>query len=131
MRFKKTLAALGGGAALVAVTALPAHAAYNDGVIRAVSFTDGGLGICKNWSGSASDPGCASGSPRGTLARNENSKSKYGWVDTDGAILSPGCDLYKWEGDFSTLITRNTGSNSKEVKITGFYGETKHLEERC
>lgn len=51
------------------------------------------LGICKDWrhpSGVWTSSSCSGGSSQGVLYKNQNSKSKYGWSDTDGIRVDKG-----------------------------------------
>jgi hypothetical protein len=58
------------------------------------SITNGGsriFSICHN---AASESACASGI--GVLQSGQNSKSKYGWEDTDMIAIPANCQLQKW-----------------------------------
>lgn len=111
---------LAAGFVLATVTVLPAAAApINAGNIKNASSSEGNLGVCRDWSGTSADPGCKSGTPRGSLSPGQNSKTKYGWADTDGRIIPAGCqDNYGNRGP-------------KEVKTPGFFGITKTYRLDC
>ena len=53
------------------------------------------LGICENWNHPDGQWtwGSCSGSPTGTLSKNQNSKTKYGWKDMDGVQVDKGYRL--------------------------------------
>jgi hypothetical protein len=98
---------VGLAAALALVT--PAHAAAGDGVIKNNTSSDGNMTICKDWGVSS----CSSSSPRGTLAPGQNSKSKYGWADTDGYWIPSG-----WSDNYGRR-------GPLWVKVAGCFGCTK------
>lgn len=111
--FTRLALAISAGALLTGGVATQANAAASDAVLKNASGSDRTISICKDWSGTKSDPDCKSGSARGTLAPGQNSKSKYGWKDTDGYYVPSGCrDNYGNRG-------------GKWVKLSGFYGQTK------
>jgi hypothetical protein len=100
-----------------AASASPAQAATHDAVIKHINGSSSDrplLVICKNW-GSTS---CASTSPLGTLAVGENSKTKYGWTDADGAFAPAGCTL-TIKG--LTQAEYFGGSSGKWIKVEGSY----------
>lgn len=106
---KKTLAAVSVGTVMAALSVIPAQAAANDGVIGNSAKSDRYLVVCKDWSGTAKDPGCKAGTPKVSLAPGQNSKSVAGWADTDGFYVPNGCVAGGYKGP-------------KEVKVSGLFG---------
>ena len=81
-------------ASVVPVTMLLLLATPGAAHAAGASITNGGsrvFGICHN---AASESACASGF--GILAAGENSRSKYGWDDTDMIQITANCQLQKW-----------------------------------
>lgn len=94
----------------------PASAAHADGlghdaVIKNSKASYYNLGICHN---AASETKCASGF--GWLSPGQNSKSKYGWADTDGIFCGAGtwCMIFH-----NTFRGSGHGFNARFIKVGG------------
>ena len=117
--------AVAGLAALAPAT--PASAALNDLVVK----NDGArsFGICRS---AASDTTCSG--PTGTLASGENSKSKYGWSDTDMIQLAGGCTLHKHTylgaGQHGWQLYA-VATTTRWVKVPGWNGATQSFKVTC
>lgn len=115
-----------GGSALVAGTPTLASAVSpGDAVLKHASASDRSrLTICKDWSGTSSDPGCKEGSPLGYLERGQNSKTKYRWADTDGFVLPAGYNATISGGGYPSYRISSTGWH----KLGGSGGLTRTVD---
>lgn len=137
MQEEKTPSRLRGRYAIGAVIAIMASlfiapqvasAAPNDLVVvngGSRSFT-----VCKS---AASTTSCATSSPRGTLLAGQNSKTKFGWSDTDMIFLSGGCTLsqYTWYQSSMMWMPYATASSSRWVKVSGSNGNAIKYRVTC
>ena len=119
------VAALAAGASFLGVT--PAQAAANDG-----NITNSGslaFGICRN---AASETAC--GSQPGSLSAGQNSRTKYGWADTDMILISANCRLEKYSyyaGTYSWRGYASAGSANRYIKIPGSNGVAEKFRQIC
>lgn len=95
MQLRHRIAALVSATTLglfVGATATPAQAAeVNDLNIKHSSLSDRStLGVCRDWSGTPEDPGCANSSPTAQLPRGNTTGGLLGWKDADGFWLNAG-----------------------------------------
>jgi len=103
-------------AVLVPVGSAHADGIGHDAVIKNQKFSYTNLGICKD---AISETKC--GSTHGWLSPGQNSKSKYGWADTDGIFCGKG-----WWCKVAAVTFRGYGSgwNSRFIKVGGCFGCT-------
>ena len=93
--------------------------AANDAVIKSNSASGRTMTICHNWTTTGSH--CASGV--GSLSPGQNSKTKYGWKDTDGILNVPnGWCLYNLSNNIVKYGSSSDSAN--DFKVSGFYGAT-------
>lgn len=105
-----------------------ASAALNDLVVvngGTVSFT-----ICKS---AASTTSCVTTSPRGTLLPGQNSKTKFGWADTDMILLSSGCTLsqYTWYQSSMMWMPYAVANSTRWIKVSGSNGNPIKYKVTC
>ncbi len=121
--------ATGIGVALIAtgMSTTAAEAALNDGV-----FVNGGtrsFSICRD---AASETSCGSG--LGTLLAGQNSKTKYGWADTDMIYIPSKCTLQEYTWSQSSMRWINYalgGSSGRWMKIGGLNGTAVQFRVVC
>lgn len=112
-------------AAFITVPA-PASAAVNDLVV-----VNGGartLTVCKSASSSTACAGAT-----GTLSAGQNSKTKYGWADTDMIQLPKGCTLsqYTWYQSSMMWMPYATANSTRWVKTPGSNGNAVKFRVTC
>lgn len=90
-----------------------------------VGSTRTSLRVCRSWL--ASGGGCANSGGDGTLYRQENSKTKFGWVDTDGYYHpSNSCTSYANVG-----VIQYTFRSTGWIKLSGLAGAAWHVNLYC
>ena len=123
-RLVAAVAALGLGLT-GAVIAVPATASASElcdlgisfGQIKLSTGSGADMQICRDWSGTASDPGCRAGAPIGRLRIGHVSTEIFpvSVGGTDGYRIAPGWCATS-SGNGATIC--NGGASTKEVKIT-------------
>lgn len=96
-------------------------ASANSGVIRSNSGSDQRLLACKDWGASGI---CGKTSPTGLLSPGENTKTKFGWSDSDGVYVATGCVLRNTSG---TIVAYG----GHWFKVSGFFGATFTYRHDC
>lgn len=118
-----TLAARAAAGALLVTTAVigapaAANAVQNDGnVTNSGSST---MTVCKS---ATSETTC--GNTQGALFAGQNSKSKYGWVDTDMILIPANRKLERYSfsgGSVKWNLYAVAGSSSRWMKVPGTNG---------
>ena len=82
------------------------------------------LRVCHHWGASS----CGSGIE--WLRRGKNTKSAYGWADTDGFWIPPKCKAHI-VGPLVNSWTPVAGSKGRWKKLPGIFGRTWTVGIRC
>lgn len=105
----------------------PASAALNDLVVKNGGSRD--FLVCSSARNSTECGGTV-----GVLSPGQNTRTKFGWADTDMIDINANCKLYQWAysgGQMKWVLSAIAGSTSRWMKVPGNNGNTITYKVTC